>query len=159
MPGPLSPAPAHLNDQHATTYYNPPISPDGNELFLTTGGPLTPYGTTIDASGGHWDAGDNMKYVETESYAMALMQIGVRDFPGQMGAGAPTVTSRGGSYAPNFADEAAFGMDFLSRIELRRDRRKQLRRRMPRELERAVELEVREPADVVEVERVLVLGR
>jgi len=114
--GPLSPAPAHLNDRHAITYDNPPIQSSGNELLLTRGKPLTPYGTTIDASGGHWDAGDNMKYVETESYAMALMQIGVRDFPRQMGNAAPTVPSRAGRIAPRFARETAFGMSFLSRM-------------------------------------------
>jgi endoglucanase len=114
--GPLSPAPAHLNDRHAVTYDNPPIQSSGNELLLTRGKPLTPYGTTINASGGHWDAGDNMKYVETESYAMALMQIGVRDFPHQMGNAAPTVSSRAGRIAPRFERETDFGMSFLSRM-------------------------------------------
>ena len=114
--GPLSPAPAHLNDRHAVTYDNPPIQSSGNELLLTKGRPLTPYGTTIDAAGGHWDAGDNMKYVETESYAMALMQIGERDFPRQMGASAPTVSSKAGRTAPRFEREAEFGMNFLSRM-------------------------------------------
>jgi endoglucanase len=115
--GPLSPAPAHLNDQHAKTYFNPPIQDSDDELITTTGQPLTPYGTTIDASGGHWDAGDNMKYVETESYATALMELGVRDFPDQMGSGAPKhVKSRAGSTTPDFSAEADFGMDFLSRM-------------------------------------------
>jgi len=114
--GPLSPAPAHLNDRHAVTYDNPPIQSGGDELLLTRGKPLTPYGTTIDAAGGHWDAGDNMKYVETESYATALMEIGVRDFPHQMGHAAPTVSSRAGRTAPNFEREAGFGMSFLSRM-------------------------------------------
>jgi endoglucanase len=116
VPGPLSPAPAHLNDLNATTYYNPPIQNSGNELITTTRTPLTPYGTVIDASGGHWDAGDNMKYVETESYATALMQVGVRDFPDQMGPGAPSVASHAGATTPDFSTEAAFGMDFLSRM-------------------------------------------
>ena len=114
--GPLSPAPAHVNDRHATTYDNPPIQSSGNELLLTKGKPLTPYGPTINTSGGHWDAGDNMKYVETESYAMALMQIGVRDFPHQMGPAAPPVSSRAGRIAPRFGQEADFGMNFLSRM-------------------------------------------
>jgi endoglucanase len=114
--GPLSPAPAHLNDRRAVTYDNPPIQSGGNELLLTKGKPLTSYGTTIDASGGHWDAGDNMKYVETESYATALMQIGVRDFPRQLGSSAPTVSSRAGRIAPRFGREADFGMSFLSRM-------------------------------------------
>jgi endoglucanase len=116
MRGPLSAAPAHLNDRRAITYDNPAIQSGGNELLLTKGKPLARYGRTIDASGGHWDAGDNMKYVETESYAMALMQIGVRDFPRQMGGSAPTVSSRAGRIAPRFVREADFGMRFLSRM-------------------------------------------
>ncbi len=114
--GPLSPAPSHLNDAHAATYLNPPIQSSGNELLTTTGRPLTPYGTTIDASGGHWDAGDNLKYVETESYAAALMAIGVRDFPAQMGAAAAAVRSRAGTFAPDFTAEARFSLDFLDRM-------------------------------------------
>lgn len=114
--GPLSPAPAHLNDRHAVTYDNPPIQSGGNELLLTKGKPLTPYGTTIDAAGGHWDAGDNMKYVETESYATALMEIGVRDFPRQLGGSAPVVSSRAGRIEPRFERESEFGMSFLSRM-------------------------------------------
>jgi endoglucanase len=39
----------------------------------------------IDAASGWWDAGDYMKYVETVSYTTALMEIGIRDFPNQMG--------------------------------------------------------------------------
>lgn len=114
--GLLSPAPAHLNDRHAVTYDNPPIQPSGSELLLTKGKPLRPFGTTIDASGGHWDAGDNMKYLETESYTMALMQIGVRDFPRQMGGAAQPVVSRAGRIAPRFDREAEFGMRFVSRM-------------------------------------------
>ena len=44
------------------------------------------------------------------------MRIGVRDFPAQMGASAPAVTSRAGAVTPDFGREAAFGMDFLSRM-------------------------------------------
>jgi endoglucanase len=114
--GPLSPAPSHLNDQHATGYYNPPIQAGGNELLTTAGRPLVPYGTVIDASGGHWDAGDNMKYVETESYTAALMEVGVRDFPGQLGAAAPAVKSRAGTVAPDFTGETEFSLGFLMRM-------------------------------------------
>lgn len=114
--GPLSPAPAHLNDRHAAAYFNPPIQAGGNELLTTTGRPLALYGTAVDASGGHWDAGDNMKYVETESYAAALMEIGVRDFPGQMGSAAPAAASRAGAVAPDFTAETEFSLDFLLRM-------------------------------------------
>src|SRR3954468_1732272 len=114
--GPLSPAPAHRNDAHARTYYNPPIQRGGNELLTTRGRPLRRYGPAIDASGGHWDAGDNMKYVETESYTAALMEIGVRDFPGQLGPGAPVVQGRAGAVAPDFTGEVKFSLDFLLRM-------------------------------------------
>ena len=116
VPGPLSPQPAHLNDARARTYYNPPIQPGGDEKFTIRGKPLQRYGTVIDASGGHWDAGDNLKYVETESYTAALMEIGVRDFPGQMGPGAPVVAGRAGPVMPDFSGEVKFSLDFLSRM-------------------------------------------
>src|SRR4051794_24791476 len=104
--GPLSPAPAHRNDVRARTYFTPPIQRGGNELLTTRGKPLRRYGPAIDASGGHWDAGDNLKYVETESYTAALMEIGVRDFPGQLGPRAPVVQARAGAPAPDFTAEA-----------------------------------------------------
>ena len=51
----------------------------------------------IDASGGWWDAGDYLKFVETHSYTVALMLQGVRDFPNQMGAGSSTLEFHGRS--------------------------------------------------------------
>ncbi|HME00133.1 MAG TPA: glycoside hydrolase family 9 protein [Terriglobia bacterium] len=122
VPGPMSPHPSHLNNENAAAYYNPPIN--SSDFFTapnTCDGSytcaLTPYGTTIDASGGWWDAGDNMKYVETESYAAALMQIGVRDFPNQMGPNAPAnVPSRPGPVTPNFYPSTQFIMDHLMRM-------------------------------------------
>jgi hypothetical protein len=36
---------------------------------------------TLDAMGGWWDAGDYLKFVQTHSYLMAEMLVGVRDFP------------------------------------------------------------------------------
>ena len=61
---------------------------DDND-FVNNLPPTPPLATAglpnIDASGGWWDAGDYTKYVETTSYTVALMQIGVRDFPEQMG--------------------------------------------------------------------------
>jgi endoglucanase len=114
--GPLSPAPAHVNDTHARTYYNPPIQRGGNELLTTRGKPLRRYRPVIDASGGHWDAGDNLKYVETESYTAALMEIGLRDFPGRLGPAAPVVPARNGDVAPDFTGQVDFSLGFLSRM-------------------------------------------
>ena len=98
---PLRTAAGHLNDAHAKVYFTPTFNKKDNA------GPLTPTGAVIDASGGWWDAGDYMKFVETHSYTVALMLVGVRDFPNQMGAG---------SAASNFTSEAKFGLDWLQKM-------------------------------------------
>ena len=98
---PIRTAPGHLNDAHAVVYLTPTIRDD------TLIGDLKPTGAVIDASGGWADAGDYPKFVETISYMEALMEIGVRDFPVQMGAAAGS---------SNFTAEARFGMDFLSKM-------------------------------------------
>ena len=122
--GPMSPHPSHLNNENAAVYWNPAInSSDDFTGANTCGGlytcawkPYTPV-PTIDASGGFWDAGDNMKYVETESYVAALMQIGVRDFPNQMGPNAPAdVPSRPGPMTPNFLPSTQFLMDWITKM-------------------------------------------
>jgi endoglucanase len=61
----------------------------------------------LDASGGWWDAGDYLKFVETHTYVVAMMLVGVRDFPGQLGSG---------SSASNFTAEATFGLDWLQKM-------------------------------------------
>jgi endoglucanase len=62
-------------------------------------GDLSPLGVQVDASGGWWDAGDYLKFLQTTSYTADLLLAGVRDFPAEMGAGAG---------ASNFSDEAKF---------------------------------------------------
>ncbi len=81
IPSALRSAPAHLNDEHAMTYATPKANAEGEFK-----GELPALGETIDASGGWWDAGDYLKFVQTTSYTVALQLAGVRDFPGQMGA-------------------------------------------------------------------------
>jgi endoglucanase len=104
IPSALRPAPAHLNDQKAKVYNTPEFSGhEGSHIK----GDLGASGTVIDASGGWWDAGDCLKFVHTTSYAVALMLVGVRDFPNQMGVGSPT---------SNFMNEAKFGVDWLQRM-------------------------------------------
>ncbi len=97
----LRTAPGHLNDESAKAYLTPKFSKNDNA------GPLTPTGVVLDASGGWWDAGDYMKFVETHSYTVGMMLVGVRDFPGQMGSG---------STASNFTAEAKFGLDWLQKM-------------------------------------------
>jgi endoglucanase len=99
---PLRTAAGHLNDARAAVYDSPQF--DSNDFII---GNLDPTGTTIDASGGWWDAGDYLKFVETHSYTVALMVIGVRDFPNQMGAGAG---------ATDFSSEAKFGLKWLQKM-------------------------------------------
>jgi endoglucanase len=101
IPSALRTAPGHLNDQNAAVYLTPKFKRNDNA------GPLTPTGAVIDASGGWWDAGDYMKFVETHSYTVAMMLVGVRDFPNQMGSGAG---------ASDFTAEARFGLDWLQKM-------------------------------------------
>jgi endoglucanase len=126
----LRDAPGHLKDKSAKQYKTPPI--DDND-YIDNAPPTPPLVAAglpkIDAEGGWWDAGDYMKYVETVSYTTALMQIGVRDFPGQMGTDAPhnpppppnAVSYAGDSHprppvSSDFSAEAAFGVQWLSKM-------------------------------------------
>lgn len=102
IPSTLRSAPAHLNDEHAATYTTPSVNRDGEFK-----GELATLSATIDASGGWWDAGDYLKFVQTTSYAVALQLAGVRDFPAQMGASAGRA---------NFTAEARFGVEWLLRM-------------------------------------------
>jgi endoglucanase len=123
IPNALRTAPGHLNDESATVYDTPPLNK--NDLITTTGAPLTSTGAVIDGAGGWWDAGDYMKYVETTSYTVALMEIGIRDFPNQMGPAAPanppappvsvsySGTASGAPGSSDFSSEAQFGFDWL----------------------------------------------
>jgi endoglucanase len=122
--------PGHLKDKNAHVYETPPL--DNNDFIdnLPPTPPLiSPKLPNIDADGGWWDAGDYMKFVETVSYTAALMQIGVRDFPNQMGAYAqmnppapPGSISYAGSSGPgapassNFSGEASFGVSWLMKM-------------------------------------------
>jgi len=122
--------PGHLKDANAHVFLTPPL--DDND-FVNNLPPTPPLATAglpnIDASGGWWDAGDYTKYVETTSYTVALMQIGVRDFPEQMGVrarlhppappGAISYAGNSGAGAPRSSDfngEARFGLNWLLKM-------------------------------------------
>ncbi len=102
IPSALRTAPGHLNDASAMTYLTPNMNSSGR-----FSGNLSPLGVQIDASGGWWDAGDYLKFVETISYTVDILQLGVRDFPNQMGSGSTTA---------NFTAEAKFGLDWLQHM-------------------------------------------
>ncbi|HEX8817352.1 MAG TPA: glycoside hydrolase family 9 protein [Terriglobales bacterium] len=126
IPNALRSAPGHLHDSRTTINSTPPLN--SNDLIATNGKPLDPTGAVINADGGWWDAGDYMKYVETVTYATALMEIGVRDFPNQMGPGAPSSpaappvsvsysgNASGAPTSSDFTAEAQFGCDWLMRM-------------------------------------------
>ena len=99
---PLRSAAGHLNDARATAYKTPQFDTNDNII-----GALSSTGSTADASGGWWDAGDYLKFVQTTSYAVAVIEVGIRDFPRQMG---------GSSAKSNFSAEARFGLDWLQRM-------------------------------------------
>jgi endoglucanase len=131
IPNALRTAPGHLKDASAQVFDTPPL--DVND-FIDNVPPKTPPLVSaglpnIDVSGGWWDAGDYEKYVETTSYTVALMEIGIRDFPNQMGTYArvnppapPASISYAGSSgagAPassDFTGEAQFGINWLMKM-------------------------------------------
>lgn len=98
---PLRTAAGHRLDRQANVYRSPKF--DSDDFIL---GDLKPTGEVIDASGGWWDAGDYLKFVETHSYTLVPMLVGIRDFPQQMGAGGTA----------NFTNEAKFGLDWLLKM-------------------------------------------
>jgi endoglucanase len=95
-------AAGHVNDQSATVYITP--STNNNGRFSGDLKPVSP-ATVIDASGGWWDAGDYLKFVQTTSYTLGLLLIGARDFPNQMGSG-----------SSNFTAEGKFGLDWMQHM-------------------------------------------
>jgi len=76
---------------------------DGDGNFQ---GSLTPLGRRINAAGGWWDAGDYLKFVQTESYTTGVLLSGLRDFPAQMGPHS----------GADFTAETKFGVRWLLRM-------------------------------------------
>ena len=107
---PLRTAAGHLNDASATVYVTPPMNNNGRFSGSLTPATFNGSELTIDAMGGWWDAGDYLKFLETHSYTIAMMLVGIRDFPSQMGASGVTQNSL------YFTDEAKFGLDWLQNM-------------------------------------------
>src|SRR5262249_15199115 len=84
---PLRTAAAHLNDQNAKVYVTPSVNNNGRFSGDLVPATLNGSQPSIDAAGGWWDAGDYLKFVQTTSYTVAVLLVGIRDFPNQMGAG------------------------------------------------------------------------
>ena len=102
IPSALRTAPAHLNDASAMTYQPPKTNGAGRFK-----GELHALGASVNASGGWWDAGDYLKFVQTTSYTLDVMLAGLRDFPAAMGEGAS---------GSDFSGEARFGIEWLLRM-------------------------------------------
>jgi hypothetical protein len=100
-PGVFDRKPSHLSDATATVYAAPNYSNDVLQSPLVAAG-----GGPVDVSGGWFDAGDYLKFVETASYVVAVMLLSARDHA--------TLLSAGG--AADFTGEAAFGTDWLLRM-------------------------------------------
>ena len=101
---PLRTAAGHLNDQSAKAYVTPSANSSGRfsgDLTPATFGGSQP---VVNVAGGWWDAGDYLKFMQTTSYTVDVLLIGIRDFPNQMGAGSST---------SNFTAEGKFGLDWL----------------------------------------------
>jgi endoglucanase len=130
IPNALRTAPGHLKDKNGRLYLTPPLDDNDEINNLPPAKPLSPANLpNIDAEGGWWDAGDYEKYVETVSYTTALMEIGVRDFPKQMGPEAPLNppappnsisyagdSGRGAPQSSDFSSEAKFGVEWLLKM-------------------------------------------
>jgi endoglucanase len=130
IPNALRTAPGHLKDKDARLYLTPPLDDNDEINSVPPAKPLSSANLpNIDAGGGWWDAGDYEKYVETVSYTTALMEIGVRDFPRQMGPEAPPNppaplnsisyagdSGRGAPQSSDFSSEAKFGVEWLLKM-------------------------------------------
>jgi len=104
----LRTAPGHLNDASAMTFRAPKVTPNGNfrgslRRFAT--------GVKINATGGWFDAGDYLKFVQTTSYTVAMMLQGIASFPSELGR-----ARAHGHARVNFTAEAKFGLNFLRRM-------------------------------------------
>jgi hypothetical protein len=92
--------PSHLTDKQAFVYKVPALGKNGMQ------GGLEKIGGPVDVSGGWFDAGDYLKFVQTASYVTAMMLQGARDYPAQMGHGSPA----------DFTAEGRYGLDWLLKM-------------------------------------------
>jgi endoglucanase len=91
--------PSHLTDAQASVYNTPRY--DSNDT-LTSG--LTRIGGPINVSGGWFDAGDYVKFVETASYTDAVLLLAAREYP----------SLNTGKYT--FNSEGKYGLDWLKKM-------------------------------------------
>lgn len=100
LPSVINRKPSHLTDRHAFVYQVPAFGKNGMQ------GGLEKIGGPVDVSGGWFDAGDYLKFVETASYVTAVMLQAARDWPAQAGPGGTA----------DFAAEGRHGLDWLLKM-------------------------------------------
>jgi hypothetical protein len=99
-PAVMNRKPSHLADQQAFIYRVPTFGKNG-----MLGG-LEKIGGPINVSGGWFDAGDYLKFVETASYVTSMMLVSARDYPARAGKGT----------AADFTTEGRYGLDWLLKM-------------------------------------------
>jgi endoglucanase len=98
-PNVMNRQPSHLKDEQALIYGTPTYI---NDVLQGT---LKKIGGPIDVSGGRFDAGDYLKFVETARYTDAIMPYAVRQYP----------LLFSGSFA-DFKSEGKYGLDWLQKM-------------------------------------------
>src|SRR5579883_97752 len=98
-PNVMNRQPSHLKDEQAYIYNTPTYKND-----VLQGKPVK-IGGPIDVSGGWFDAGDYVKFVETASYTDAVMLFAARQYPSLF---------HGGS--ADFYGEGKYGLDWLQKM-------------------------------------------
>lgn len=98
-PNVMSRQPSHLKDQQASIYATPDYK---NDVLQGT---LNKIGGPIDVSGGWFDAGDYLKFVETASYTDAVILFAVRQYLNLFVGG-----------SADFNGEGKFGLDWLQKM-------------------------------------------
>lgn len=96
--------------------YNPTLDmvchqKDGRSFF----GPM-PDSTYVDVSGGWHDAGDQLKYLITGSYATGHMLMAFQMFPDRFEDKTNALGQLGGNGIPDILDEAKWGLDWLLKM-------------------------------------------
>ncbi len=84
---------------------------DGKTMY----GPMDD-STFIDVSGGWHDAGDQLKYLITGSYATAHMLKAYQMFPGQYDDGVDSLGRQGANGIPDILDEAVWGLQWILKM-------------------------------------------
>ena len=84
---------------------------DGKSMF----GPL-PDSTYVDCSGGWHDAGDQLKYLLTSSYATSHMLKAFELFPDSFSDMVTASGHPGSNHLPDILDEAKWGLDWIEKL-------------------------------------------